>query len=596
MRVTMTTDPEPDPEPDPDPDPEPEPEPDPDGHHNHEIDFSTPVVIIDKHVHVGTLHIMPHQTLIMRPGADIAIDDVEPTDAAKANTGIHIMGKWRTEGTGNMVIRSANPDGWRGHVMCMPGCDVDIDGIEFRDLGRTDKSIPLAAGTNVPGRYAMHFHRTGLTKQHRVRNCTAVRSKSWGFVNHSSNVRFENCLADGAFGAAFVAEVGNSKGGFYGCKATNIDGLPFRGIPVAGGFQGNKIDEISAMQATGDVARHGHGFWSDAPGIDIENCEVSNCKSQPYFDFAGPYPEFDTKTSPTSAYLKYEKLGLRRNNKAHGCGGSELWFVENAANVVEGMVCTDCVDEVVTGRLTANVLHKDLVAIARHGAGLAINLAGPYGINSRIVNARFENWKTALVLPSVGSSYVDGATFINNGVDIIIDRSASDSIPNTLRFKNLGNPKILMRDYLTYLQWFWQAYTSIQRLYLTVGTDEYALFWKQQHPDYILWDGNYPSIVAGKTNQQIFDQFGVAPNGCLAPPDAEDFGAYLRAPLSSGGLIDLPYRSGVNLNGRFAGDTGTGLQQLQFRFAGADRIMQANVVAGWQAIPIEFDGTSPVSF
>jgi hypothetical protein len=555
------------------------------------IDFSADVVVVDQYVEVGTLHIMPHQTLIMRPGAEIVIMDMEPMDAAQADTGIHIHGTWRTEGSGDMVIRSANPEGWRGHVMAMPGSYVDIDGIEFRDLGRTRKDIPLSMQDNVPGRYPLHFHRCGPTTQHVVSNCLSVGSSSWAFVNHSSNVIFQDCVAVDSFGAAFVAEVGNSVGGFYGCIADGVDGLPFRGIPIQGGFIGGKLDEISAMQDTGDVARHGHGFWVDAPGVDVENCEVINSRSQPYFDFAGPYPEFDTKSSPTSIYLKYEKLGLRKNNKAHGCGGSELWFVENGENVVEGMICTDCIDEVVTGRLTANVMHKDLVAIGRPGeANLAINLAGPYGINSRILNAHFENWNYALVLPSVGWSFVNGATFVNNGVDIVIDRSASDSIPNTLEFMNLGDPKILMRDYMTYIQNFWDVYTSEQRLYLTVGNQEYVLFWKQQHPDYVLWDSRYPSIVAGKTNQQIFDEFGVAPNGCLAPADAEDFGTYLRAPVSESTLVNLPYRSGVNLQGTFAGNAGVGSQRLQFTFAGEDRVLQANVVRGWQAVRIEYGG------
>lgn len=561
------------------------------GHIDHTIDFTTDVVVIDRHVHVDTLHIRSHQTLIMRPGAEIVVNDVEPADLAKANTGIHIMGKWRTEGSGNMVIRSANPNGWRGHVMCMPGCDVDISGIEFRDLGRTRKDIPIARVTNVPGRYAMHFHRCGFTTNHKVRNCKVVRSKSWGFVNHSSWVDFEDCVVEDSFGAAFVAEAGNSRGSFRRCSAIRVDGKPITGIPITGGFQGNKQDEIEAMHANGDVARHGHGFWLDAPKIDVEACYVEASKDQPYFDFADNYIEFDTGRSPTTIYLKQERMGLRRNNRAHSCGGSELWLVENFDNIIEGMTCTDCFKEVVSGRFTANVTHKDLVAIGRPNAAyLAINLAGPYGINSRIINARFENWQYALVLPSVGSSSVDGATFRNNKSDIVIDRSPSDSIPNTLVFKNLGDPKILMRNYLQYAQSFVEIYTSMQRLHLWVGETRYVIFWKEQHPDFVLWGNHWPAIVAGKTNQQLFDEFGVAPNGCLAPRDAEDMGTYLRAPFANAKLLHLPYRSSVNLNGIFTGNVGAGNLQLQFQFAGKDRIKQANVVRGWQGIPIEYDG------
>lgn len=51
----------------------------------------------------------------------------------------------------------------RGHVMFMHNGDVSVQNAEFYELGRTDKSILLdtEGGTNVSGRYALHFHRTG---------------------------------------------------------------------------------------------------------------------------------------------------------------------------------------------------------------------------------------------------------------------------------------------------------------------------------------------------------------------------------------------------------------------------------------------------
>jgi hypothetical protein len=113
----------------------------------------------------------------------------------------------------------------RGHVMFMHNRDVNIGFAGFYRLGRTDKSKPIndavvqsdwtlkpGTGTNVRARYAVHFHRNGVTDNSApslVVGSAVVDSPGWGFVNHSSDVNMIGNIAFDVHGAAFTTEVGD---------------------------------------------------------------------------------------------------------------------------------------------------------------------------------------------------------------------------------------------------------------------------------------------------------------------------------------------------------------------------------------------------
>jgi hypothetical protein len=59
--------------------------------------------------------------------------------------------------TRNIVIRSANPAGTRGHTLYTSRSDVRIHYVQFRDLGRT-RAEELDAVANHIGRYPVHIH------------------------------------------------------------------------------------------------------------------------------------------------------------------------------------------------------------------------------------------------------------------------------------------------------------------------------------------------------------------------------------------------------------------------------------------------------
>ena len=59
--------------------------------------------------------------------------------------------------TRNVIVRSENPSGTRGHTLFTRRSAVNISYVQFQDLGRT-RAEPLNAGTNHIGRYPLHMH------------------------------------------------------------------------------------------------------------------------------------------------------------------------------------------------------------------------------------------------------------------------------------------------------------------------------------------------------------------------------------------------------------------------------------------------------
>ncbi|WP_254763420.1 G8 domain-containing protein [Natrinema marinum] len=163
----------------------------------------------------------------------------------------------------------------RGHVMFMTG-DVDVRGVEFHELGRTDKSRPVTNPDNgVPpkgvepnpkARYACHFHRNGTDTDGEpavVAGCVARGSPGWGFVNHRSYVHFTNNVSHRVFGSGFVAEVGAETGRFAGNFALRSRGT--------GRLPDHRQFHEDSEGAIDDFGHGGYGFWFQGPAVAVED-------------------------------------------------------------------------------------------------------------------------------------------------------------------------------------------------------------------------------------------------------------------------------------------------------------------------------------
>src|SRR5262245_19728093 len=244
-------------------------------------------------------------------------DHIPPKDPSgqpyKNADGTAAFGVQITNLSRNINIQSEDPYHTmaRGHVMFMHNPAVNVSGVGFLGLGRTDKrtvvddpqlytkeiidalnqaaalqtppgpQIPDSmigqfipgTGLNPRGRYPVHFHRAGIDETDgtdpnnpilspappaEVQDSVVVDSPGWGFVNHTSNVNFDNNVAFNVIGASFVTEAGNELGRFVGNLA--IKGV---GANTGEGIESRKVKQ--------DFGFQGDGFWFQGAAIAVEN-------------------------------------------------------------------------------------------------------------------------------------------------------------------------------------------------------------------------------------------------------------------------------------------------------------------------------------
>lgn len=206
----------------------------------------------------------------------------------------------------NIEISSENEGALnRGHAMFMHTNDADLNYVSFSKMGRTDKSQPLndwvlvsesegsigpehtevedLGGSNVRGRYSLHFHRGGVDKDGDpalVNGVVVESDPGWGFVNHSSNVVFSNNVAYDITGSAYNTEAGNEIGAFRGNIALRTVNPDARPNPTE-----NEIDEEQEPDArvqNMDFGWQGEGFWLHGAGVELQDNVVSGASGHGY--------------------------------------------------------------------------------------------------------------------------------------------------------------------------------------------------------------------------------------------------------------------------------------------------------------------------
>lgn len=240
----------------------------------------------------------------------------------------------------NVVIRSENPNGTRGHTFYTARASVDIEFARFQDLGRTDAFQALDnttfdasgnvthLGTNQIGRYAVHFHHmmgpenpTNTGYQFKFVGNTIDRSLKWAVATHDTSFGLlENNVVYDAQGAAFVTEDGSEIGNLFRNNIT---------IRV----QGTRLDGKDGTQE-GDYGRGGVGFWFRRAGNQvIGNVAVDNSYAgfvlDGYFNWDPvTLPKFrgaDKHDAGEGYTTKLNPGGLFSNNETYGMAYYGLW-------------------------------------------------------------------------------------------------------------------------------------------------------------------------------------------------------------------------------------------------------------------------------
>jgi hypothetical protein len=433
----------------------------------------------------------------------------------------------------------------RGHVMFMHNRDVNIAYAGFYKLGRTDKSTPIndslvqsdwtlkpGTGTNQRARYAVHFHRNGLTDASgpsQIVGSAVVDSPGWGFVNHSSNVDMVNNVAYDVNGAAFTTEVGDEIGGFYGNLAIGTTGVTNASTAA-----------WDARIAVQDFGFQGDGFWFQGAGISVVgNISAGNqgnafayytrglieggvqktflssnlvdpsiAQGAPTIDIGSvPVRQFTGNVgyaSQTGLLTRYHLLGPALG--ASVIQNSKFW------NNVVG------VDTPYTEHTTLRNLTVINGMTPRPYRGVTGNIDTQ---NNTYEHLTVVGYDVGIELPRRGTNVVYGGTFANNSVDILIYTAAINSrsilitgvpaqtkITTFIDTNPFGYPNVnifLVSDVIV-LNFGAFAY---QRLYFEMQ-QAIAIPFPVARPD-------VPAAYIGLTNQQLWNQFGVALGGAIAP-------------------------------------------------------------------------------
>ena len=186
--------------------------------------------------------------------------------------------------TRNVVVRSENPTGTRGHMIYMSRADIDLRYVEVREMGRTRMGVldntefntqgaVAKLGTNQIGRYAIHFHHNFGPKQTPASGYQFMLvgnaidgAPKWGVTVHNSHYGLvKDNVAYNTHGAGIVTEDGT--------ESNNVFDHNFA-LRSAG--SGEFAPRSGYGGAAPDPGGEGAGFWFRGPNNYIRNNVASN--------------------------------------------------------------------------------------------------------------------------------------------------------------------------------------------------------------------------------------------------------------------------------------------------------------------------------
>jgi len=184
----------------------------------------------------------------------------------------------------NVVVRSENPAGTRGHMIFMSRSEIDLRYVEVREMGRTKLGVLDSTefdndgkltklGSNQIGRYAIHFHHDFGPKQTPANGYqftlvgNAVDSApKWGVTVHNSHYGLvENNVVYNTHGAGIVTEDGT--------ESFNVFDHNFA---MRSGGSGDFAPRSGYSGAGNDPGGEGAGFWFRGPNNYIRNNVAAN--------------------------------------------------------------------------------------------------------------------------------------------------------------------------------------------------------------------------------------------------------------------------------------------------------------------------------
>jgi hypothetical protein len=430
----------------------------------------------------------------------------------------------------------------RGHVMFMHNRDVEIANAGFYHLGRTNKLLPIndsvvdanwnlqpGTGTNQRARYAVHFHRNGLVNDGNpsvVRGSVVVDAPGWGYVNHSSYVDMLDNLAFDVKGAAFSTEVGDEIGSFDGNIAIGTIG------------SGDSTESRTVLQ---DFGHEGDGFWLQGAGVSVTNNIAAGNQGSAFAFYTrgliegGVQGQFLSANLPdpslaggaeTIAVGKVPVSDFRNNVGYASAIGLSVWFqLQSAAHQQQAVFEDSQFWNNTTGvyvPYTRQTVLRNLSVI--HSP----DVMPPVGVGMNIVtrditydNLTVTGYDRGIEVARSGYALVQGGNF-DNHIDILVQTGVS-STRSVLLTGFAGLPRVVMGSAFDPIS------GSVAHIFLqdTVVIDygpfvNQRLYYRWQRAGAVPFPEprvGLPAEYVGLTTQQLWDQYGIAVGGEIAPSD-----------------------------------------------------------------------------
>jgi hypothetical protein len=457
-----------------------------------------------------------------------------------------------------------------GHVMFMHSPRVKIHYAGFYDLGRTDKRIPVndakldgqkklvaGSGTNPRGRYPVHFHRTGSDGQSPaipVKGCAVVNSPGWGYVNHSSHVEMDDNVAYNVHGAAFVTEAGDEIGAFR------------RNLAVRSAGSGHDTIARNDIQ---DFGHEGSGFWLQGGGVAVEDNISAGHRDAAYFFFTSGLIEeglgrmgFLTsnvpealrvnnvkspkeKQPPNRMTLNFLPLLSCKGNTAFASGlGMVIRFHSPPAtrSLVED--CTVWRTRIGMRILYSDNIHLRNLRLIGDGKNSQVGInQGSEAIGGTVYeNLHVEGWATGIAVSDiVAKSQIIEGGYYDNRVNIALALAYTregtgrvDEIKGAIRFGPSSDRDIALA--VNYDAFYTRDPNILFAPHVVqIDTPKYPkkqLYFGDQAADFVplknVATGKFrsaakdhvPDELIGKTSRELWQKYGLAIAGAVAPADA----------------------------------------------------------------------------
>jgi hypothetical protein len=445
--------------------------------------------------------------------------------------------------TRNVVLESEGTAAdRRGHVMFMHDRDVHIGYTGFYTLGRTDKLVPIndsvvladwslkpGTGTNQRARYAVHFHRNGLTNDGNpstVVGSVVVDSPGWGFVNHSSYVDMTENVAYAVSGAAFSTEVGDEIGGFYRNIALGTTGAN---------------EEINAREGIQDFGFQGDGFWFQGAGVSVVGNISAGNQGQAFVFYNRGLIEGGVQGRFLSANLSNPAIANGatsipvgqvpmsnfRNNQGYSSlvGLTVRYHLENAIHSQYSVFADSQFWNNTVGMelpYVQNTILRNLSFVqtqANTVDALQSNL-----VTGNIVyeNLTVKGYRRGIIAPRWGNNVIDGGTFANE-YDIVIPTAALTA--RWLDIRNVsGTPRIITEPMLNpplhdnnSAELFFVSDIVTLNFGQFVNRRLYSILQLANFVPFPTPRADVNPIYVGKTNQELWNTYGYAIGGAIAP-------------------------------------------------------------------------------